>query len=98
MNSLRESKIERYFKDAIKRVGGRSFKWVSPGFTGVPDQIAICRGKAWLVEFKSPTGQLSRQQVFVHRMLRRLGMTVWIVDSKPGADALIEIIKHGRAV
>jgi hypothetical protein len=38
---MRESKIEKAHKRAIENEGGRSYKWVSPGCTGVPDLIDL---------------------------------------------------------
>ncbi len=37
----RENKVETYFNDEIKKLGGFTRKWVSPGHSDVPDRIAF---------------------------------------------------------
>ena len=39
-----ESTFERKLCAYIKSLGGKAYKWVSPGAPGVPDRIANCRG------------------------------------------------------
>ena len=36
-----ESTFERKLCEYIKSLGGKAYKWVSPGAPGVPDRIAI---------------------------------------------------------
>lgn len=37
----RENKVEKTFNSEIKKLGGITRKWVSPGVDGVPDRIAV---------------------------------------------------------
>ena len=39
-----ESTFERKLCEYIKSLGGKAYKWVSPGAPGVPDRIAILPG------------------------------------------------------
>ena len=39
-----ESTFERKLCDYIKSLGGKAYKWVSPGAPGVPDRIATLVG------------------------------------------------------
>ena len=39
-----ESTFERKLCEYIKSLGGKAYKWVSPGTPGVPDRIAILPG------------------------------------------------------
>ena len=34
---MREREVEKILVDGIRKLGGRAFKWVSPGNDGVPD-------------------------------------------------------------
>lgn len=34
---MRERDIERILVDEVRRLGGRAYKWTSPGNAGVPD-------------------------------------------------------------
>ena len=71
---MRESKIEKHFKDEVQRIGGLSYKFVSPNNRGVSDQIAIWPdGKVSFVELKSPTGRRSALQMEFENEVRELG-------------------------
>ena len=55
---MKESEIERILVDEVKRLGGRAYKWMSPGNDGVPDRIVILPDTTPIfVELKTDTGQ-----------------------------------------
>ena len=57
---MRERDVEKILVGEVKRLGGRAYKWVSPGNDGVPDRIVIFPGrKPVFVELKTETGKLS---------------------------------------
>lgn len=87
---MRESTFEAKFGKMVKRLGGLSYKWVSPGNAGVPDRIVvfppgtwICKTLVegiWFVELKSTKGKLTPRQVHQHDLLRQRGarvLTLW---------------------
>lgn len=88
---MREAGIERKIVSAIKSKGGLCLKWVSPGFTGVPDRIAILPGgRVLFIEVKKPgTGRLSSRQKRVGDLLRALGCAVLVVDKTEDLDGYI---------
>ena len=92
----RENKVENYFKSEVKKIGGISRKWVSPGMDGVPDQIAIIEGAVWFVEIKTIDGILSPAQIREHKRLRDAGAKATTVRGHSGVDALIDLIKRGK--
>ena len=50
-----ESGLENYVVKKVKDAGGRSFKWVCPGVTGVPDRICVFPGgRIIFLELKRP--------------------------------------------
>ena len=60
---MQEKEIERVLVDEVKRLGGRAYKWVSPGNDGVPDRIVILPGRQPIfVELKTEHGRLSALQ------------------------------------
>lgn len=60
---MRESEVERHFKWVVARLGGKSYKFTSPGRKGVSDQIAcLPDGSTWFVELKTKGGRLSELQ------------------------------------
>lgn len=93
-----ESKVEKYFKDEMKRIGGLSFKWTSPGTTGVPDQIAFHMGRTYLVEIKTLGGSLSTMQKRLHDKLHGVGIDVWVLWGKEDVDLFISRIEEWEHV
>ena len=49
-----ESTFERKLCEYIKSLGGKAYKWVSPGAPGVPDRIAILPRLAAVVVLPTP--------------------------------------------
>ena len=76
--TMLEKEIEAHLRDSVRSLGGLCLKFVTPGFTGVPDRLVLLPGgNLCFVETKRP-GQRERQrQSFVQRMLRKLGFTVF---------------------
>jgi hypothetical protein len=86
-----EKVIEQYFRDEIKAIGGRAYKFVSPGNDGVPDRLAcLPYGLIVFVELKAP-GKTSRPlQVLQQKRLRDLGFIVFAdIDSKEKVDLVV---------
>lgn len=79
-----ERDAERYLTLCAKKIGGRAYKWVSPGVTGVPDRMVFLPdGQIVFVEVKDCAGRLTDRQKQVHRDLGRLGhapYTVYGID------------------
>lgn len=89
-----EKSVERMLRDGIEaRVPkARCLKFVTPGFTGVPDRIILLPGaETVFVELKRP-GQVERQrQLFVQAGLRKLGFKVFsAVDSPEKVQEVID--------
>lgn len=89
-------------RKAIRKCGGRFYKWTSPGEDGVPDRI-ICvppHGRVVFVELKTPEGQLSELQKEQTRRLRACGCDVRHVYGWEQCEALIKELfpnyKQGR--
>ncbi len=82
-----ESSVERYLAKSIKRLGGITRKFVSPGHSGVADRICFLPdGKVFFVEVKAIDGvETSIQQRERKRMLK-FGQDAIIVYGKSGVD------------
>lgn len=99
---MRESVIENYLKDLAQSLGWRSYKWVSPGLRGVPDQIvlayvppehrALVARYVRFAEVKAPGEKARGQQSVRHTELCTLGFAVDVVDSKFDVRDLIEVM------
>ncbi|MGI9158914.1 MAG: VRR-NUC domain-containing protein [Saprospiraceae bacterium] len=61
---MKEKVIEQLFVWAVESLGGKTWKFASPGRPGVADRIACMPdGSTWFVEIKKPDGRLSALQV-----------------------------------
>lgn len=88
---MRESQIEEILKNEVRKLGGRAFKWVSPGNDGVPDRIVIFRDKPPVfVELKTDTGKLSAVQAVQIKRLRDLGQAVEVVKGINGLSQFFQ--------
>jgi Holliday junction resolvase len=86
----RENKVEKHLKKQIKLRGGESYKWVSPGMSGVPDQICIVQGHIWFVEVKTVDGLLSPVQQRQIKRLLKVDARVWVVSGHAEVNLLME--------
>lgn len=60
---MREKDVEKLLTEEVKHLGGRAYKWTSPGNAGVPDRIVIFPGRQpMFVELKTDKGTLSALQ------------------------------------
>jgi Holliday junction resolvase len=88
---MRESEIEKILVREVKKLGGKAYKWVSPGNDGVPDRIVVFPNKMPVfVELKTDTGKLSALQKVQCKKLLDLGQRVEIVY---GIDGLSQFFQ-----
>ena len=89
---MREKTIEQKLVSAAKAKGGIAPKFVSPGFDGMPDHLVLLPdGKCGFVEVKAPGGKPRPLQLSRHRLLRRLGFRVYVLD---GAEQIEKILRE----
>ena len=67
---MKEKIVENHFIWAVERIGGKTYKFTSPGRKGVADRIAcLPDGSTWFVELKTKGGRLSvLQKMFADDM------------------------------
>jgi len=96
---MRESEIEKILVDEVKKLGGRAYKWVSPGNAGVPDRIVILPSlpSPVFAELKTDTGTLTALQKVQIDRLRDLGQRVWVVKGIAGLVRFFDDIGHTAA-
>ena len=88
---MKESELERILTDEVRKLGGRAYKWVSPGNDGVPDRIVILPDMLPVfVEMKTETGKLTALQQVQIRRLESLGQQVEVVY---GAEGLVRFFQ-----
>lgn len=82
---MRESDIEAILVREVKALGGRAYKWVSPGNSGVPDRVVILpHGRVWFVELKTDTGQLTALQRKQISTLQKCEANVFVLKGVTG--------------
>lgn len=92
-----EREIEKKLVDGIRRLGGRAYKWVSPGSNGVPDRIIVMPGgRILFVELKTSTGVVSKLQKMQIRMLSQMGCEVRVVFGMDGVQDLLDRLTAER--
>ena len=78
-----EKQIEQYLVKRVKEMGGKAYKFVSPGNAGVPDRlVCLPGGRIVFVELKAPGKKPTPLQLVKHRELQNLGFKVLVIDSK----------------
>ena len=88
---MREKDIEKILVAEVRKLGGRAYKWVSPGNDGVPDRIVIFPGKPPVfVELKTDTGKLSALQTVQIRRLKELGQKVYVTYGIDGVSQFFQ--------
>lgn len=93
---MTEKQIEQALVKAVKAAGGLCPKWVSPGFDGAPDRIALFGdGKVGFIEVKRPGGKPRKIQKLRHAQLRHLGFPVFVLDDPADIPKVIRRIRDG---
>ena len=91
---MRESFIEEKLRKAVKQKGGICWKFTSPGTAGVPDRIILMpEGRIAFVEVKAPGEKPRPLQLSRHKLLRRLGFLVYVLDACEDIEKIILEVK-----
>ena len=92
---LYERTIEQKLAARVKAMGGIAPKFTSPGFDGMPDRLVLLPGgRMGFVELKAPGKKPRALQLARHRLLRRLGFKVFVIDGIEQIDSVLEEIDH----
>ena len=88
---MRERDIEKHLVTEVKKLGGRAYKWTSPGNDGVPDRSGIVQGRPPIfVELKTDRGRLTARQNVQSGRLRDLGQDVRVLYGMDGVSRFLE--------
>lgn len=72
-----EKEIEKVLVQEVRKLGGRAYKWISPGNDGVPDRIVIFPNRPPVfLELKTERGRLTSLQRVQGKRLLELGQDV----------------------
>lgn len=92
-----ENRVETKLRQEVERIGGKAYKFESPGNMGVPDRIiCIPPGRVVFVETKRPKGgRLSRIQKYRIAELTEMGITVRVIFTLEQVKEFIEEVTNG---
>lgn len=94
---MKENTIEVYLRDRVKTLGGKAYKFVSPGNAGVPDRIVLFPGgMIAFVELKAPGKKPTALQEVQQKKISSMGFKVFTLDSKAGVDDFIFLYAEVR--
>lgn len=86
-----ERDVEKVFVQGVRKLGGKAYKFVSPGNVGVPDRIVVWPGGGVeFVELKTTTGRLSPMQRIQLQRLKELGAAVYILYGRAAVASYLQ--------
>lgn len=88
----REFKIEEYLKEQVEKIGGKCYKFVSPGYDGMPDRIVVFSGCVIFVETKRPGKKPRALQKIRLEELQMQGINTAVVSTKKEADFVVNYL------
>ena len=89
-----EKEVEKFLVREVKKLGGISFKFISPGNAGVPDRIVILpSGKVIFVELKTDKGKLTKLQEVQIKKISDLGADARVLRGIEGVKEFINEIQ-----
>lgn len=90
-----EKEIEKRLAKGIKKLGGRTYKFISPGNAGVPDRIVVLPGKKPIfVELKTEKGKLTKLQKSQLKKLIDLGQRVEVLYGIDEVNWFLDLCKE----
>ena len=91
-----EKDIERKLVKAVRMKGGICPKFVSPGYDGMPDRLALLPdGKVGFIEVKDIGKKPRPLQESRHRLLRSLGFKVFTLNDENMIPLILREIGGG---
>ena len=92
---MKERDIEVLLREGVKQLGGKAYKWVSPGNAGVPDRIVVLPGgKVIFVELKQENGRLTRLQKAQQQTLCGMGAAVVTLRGAEDVNMYFNVLKE----
>lgn len=89
-----EKTIEHKLAVTVKKHGGIAVKFVSPNYDGMPYRLVLLPdGVCAFVEVKAPNKKTRPLQKARHKMLKRLGFKVYVLDDAEQIGGIIDEIR-----
>lgn len=92
---MQEKDIEKYLVEQVKKQGGWALKFISPGVSGVPDRIVLLPdGCMFFAEVKRPGAKARPLQLAIHKKLKMLGFTVYVLDDREQIETILSMYRR----
>lgn len=88
-----KSGVEKDFVLAVKKAGGKAYKFTSENNRGVSDRLVLFPGQVWFVEIKRDNGKLTPLQVFFKETVIQLKLNHFVVYGKKDIDKFFEVMQ-----
>jgi len=93
-----EKALEARLRREVEKRGGKAIKLTSQLHRGLPDRMVLMPGgHVWFVELKTTGKRPTKLQASVHRDLRAMGFSVFVIDCTYGLDALLLLLDDQQA-
>lgn len=89
-----EKVLERRLSREVKTLGGWTIKLLSYLVRGLPDRLVLIQGLAFFCEIKTTGKEPPPAQLLMHKKLKKLGFTVYLIDSHESLNEFLKIIKN----
>lgn len=91
---MREKQVEKKLVQEARKRGGICPKFVSPGCDGMPDRLILLPdGRMAFAELKAPGKKPRALQEARHRLLRRLGFAVYVIDRMEEIGSVLDEVE-----
>ena len=89
-----EKTLEARLRREVTKQGGLAVKLLSQLHRGLPDRMVLLPGgRIYFVELKSTGRRPTLLQRSCHEQLRRMGFSIYVVDSTETLEAFLELIR-----
>ena len=94
---MTEKQLERRLVQGVRFLGGKAYKFLSPGNVGVPDRLVVLPGGVVLfAELKTTAGRLTPNQSMRISELQRLGADVHELRGVAGVDSFLVLCRRRK--
>ena len=98
---IRENKLEKRWRESVKKLGCEPLKFASYYSTGWPDRFTLSPwGVLYLAEIKRPGEEVvpgSKQEKRIEKA-RRMGFTVFVINSVESMEAALTHLKIAKSL
>ena len=89
-----EKQIENRLKKSVEKAGGICLKFTSPNYNGMPDRLVLLPDeRIAFAELKSNGKKPRALQLARHKLLKRLGFKVYVIDDVEQIGGMIDEIQ-----